>query len=270
MKIVENISEIKNALDEIENNGAEWITNFLTGDAELERWIKKNQVSIEITPTNVFIFRKRDKCQRLYFISSKSKTLAEDLRRVLSSTNETVITSILDSGDDSSRPLKEIVTKAGFSHYKTLNRILKIQTPKPTRVKNPDFARLEDLPLIAETLEKEFDAFLDNHPDLDEIKAAIENQQIMVVRDKETGKVAAFETFEKKGKTVWGRYLASVEEFRKDLPYGGMVLRVFTAFHSDASRLIGWVAQGRENIMKLNYSCGYKDDVVTDEIFKFN
>lgn len=267
---VQNISEIKNALDEIESNGTEWLTNFLTGDAELERWINKEQLTVSTTSTNVFILRKRDLCQRLYFVSSAGETLAEDLRKMLSMTNETVITSILDNGDNSSRPLKDIVMKAGFSHYKTLNRILKIQTPKPTKILNPEFAKIEDLPLIAETLEKEFDAFLDNHPDLDEIKAAIENQCIMVVRDKKTGKVAAFETFEKKGKTVWGRYLASVEEFRKDFPYGGTVLRKFTNFHSDASRIIGWVAEDRENIMKLNYSCGYQNDVVTDEMFKYN
>lgn len=268
MTKAKNILEIKKALDEIEEHGEEWITNFLVDDKELKRWIEKEQISYEVTQTEVIILRQRLDCQRMYFTTTNANNLSETLCRTLNSSK--IITSILDRGDNASQPLKDILLSAGFNHYKTLKRVEKINDKAENKIPKVEFADMKDLKQIEQAIRLDFDNLLDNQPDQDEIEEAIKEKRIMIVRDNDSGEVAAFNSFEAKGKTVFGRYLCSMRKFRKQLPYGGIIFKQFVSYFSNATRILGWIAEDNIPSIKIHLACGFNFNGITEEYFKLN
>ena len=261
------LAEARGAFASIEDNGGEWFSNLLANDDELARWIGKGQVSLAATPTTAVLLRQRYGCQRLYFASTKREALAEDLRVYLANIPEKVITTVLDR-DGENEEIKDTLREAGFSFYARVNRIVKINDPKPPTDVSVEFATEKDLLRIEEMIKRYFDPLLDHYPDRDEIMADIEAKRVIVVRQPD-GKAGAFRSFERKGKTVWGRYWASMEECRSKIPYGALLIHQYFMMFADVRKYIGWVREGNVVSTKANLKMGMRFDGTTETYFLY-
>ena len=266
IKTATTLAEVKAALEQIEEAGSDWFSNLLADDSEIERWIEKGQISFVATPVTVAFFRKRYGCQRLYFSNTRREALAEDLRLCLPEISGKIITSVLDRNNQNAS-IKDLLRQGGFSHYALLKRVVKINEPKPLEDISVEYATLGDLPRIEEILQRYFDPLLDHWPDKDEIVAAIEKKRILVARCPEDQEVVAIDSFERKGKTVWGRYWASIEEFRSDIPYGAILADQYMTINSDARKFIGWVENNNHFAVRMNRAIGLNFDGTEEEVF---
>lgn len=261
------LSEVKASFESIEDNGDEWFSNLLASDEELTRWIGKGQVEYIAAPTTTVLLRQRHGCKRLYFANVKPERLSEDLRTCLAGESGTIITSVLEHNGEN-MPIKAKVIEANFSHYSLLRRVAKINAPKPPKKKTADYAEMDDLPRLMEILRKYFDPLVDQWPDDDEVISAIQNHQILVMRLREAGGVVALQSFERKGKTLYGRYLAAMEEYRHAIPSASILFMQCQRLHSDVRKIVGWIQEGNPfDVERLNRSMGLEPDGVTDEIF---
>ena len=266
MKKVSSLAEVKAVFEGIEENGDEWFSNLLASDGELARWIDKGQVSVAATPTTAMLLRQRYGCQRLYFANVKRKQLTEDLQRCLAGVKENVITAILDRKGEST-PIKTALQKCAFSRYALLQRLVKVNQPKPAEDVAVDYAKPEDLSRIEEIIRRYFDPLLDHWPDQDEIAAAIREKRILVARLPENGNVIAVDSFEQVGKTVYNRYVVSMEEYRKQRSYGTFLMGQSMALHCNARRIVGWVKDDNFVSLRMHNKYGLVFDGTTDETF---
>lgn len=267
---IQNISDVTKAIDTIEENGEDRFTNLLANDVTLSSWINKKQVTAYFASTNIFIFRQRPCGKRLYFYSSNLENLMDDLKICLSAENEVIVFSILDRGDISSLKIRNIFSQAGFEHCAKIRRMSKLGFSKYTKNADVNFAKIQDTDQIAAILGEYFDQLIDEIPDRDEIENEIRNNSIIVMRMPESDKIASFILFEKKGRTVWLKYIVSRKECRSKAPYGRLILNEFLSMFSDVNRGILWVNDVNERAINLYLSSGYKFEDVTNYTFKFN
>ena len=270
MKKAETLAEVKATFEGIEENGDEWFSNLLARDDELTRWIEKGQVSVAATPTTALLLRQRYGCQRLYFANVKLGTLAEDLKSCLAGIPEKVITTVLER-EGENQAIKNAICSATFSHYELLKYAMKINEPQSPSPQGLDFAQSTDAASIDAIIKENFDPLLDQNPDSDEIMDAIENKRVLVARDTENKQAVAFISVERIGKTLWSRYMATLQDYRKNAPYGALLLYQLLGLHSDAQRIVGWIrhdnAISRGMYQALGFQC---DGLSTEEYFLYS
>lgn len=270
LKKAETLAEVKAAFEGIEENGDEWFSNLLARDDELTRWIEKGQVSVAATPTTALLLRQRYGCQRLYFANVKLGTLAEDLKSCLAGIPEKVITTVLER-DGENQAIKKAIYSAGFSHYELLKYAMKINDPEPPSPQGLDFAQSTDAASIDAIIKENFDPLLDQNPDLDEIRDAIENKRVLVARWPENKNTVAFISFERKGKTLWARYMATMKAYRKYSPYGALLYYQLLALHADAQRIVGWIRHDNTISREMHQAIGFQcDGLSTEEYFLYS
>lgn len=268
MAIVKDISEIKEALSLVEDSGEEWHTNLLEADDELDSWIRKEQLHIFSTEGCVFLYRKRYGCRRLYFACSNVSKLKAGLRTVLTKGDGKVIIKILTRKSMQS-VVEEEILQAGFRYYTSLNRVVKINSATEKKCRQGDFACEDDMPRIREIINNNFDNLLDQWPDDDEIIKAINDKRILVIRDKETNQVIAIQSFQKVGMTLYGRYLASLQEYRDRMAYGPILWRQCIKQNCDVKRIVGWIDERNELAIKVNRAMGFEFDGVNEKVFVY-
>lgn len=266
MKRAGSLAEVRAAFEGIEEKGGEWFSNFLATDDELACWIEKGQILIAATPKTAVLLRQRHGCQRCYFANVDREPLTEDLKVCLAGVTEKIITTVLDRGGQN-EPIKDCLRQAGFLHYALLKRIVKINEPTPPDDMPAEYATMNDLSRIEEIIHKYFDPLLDHWPDRDEIADVIEQKRILVARCPKDGQVAAMTSFIRKGKTVWGRYWASMEEYRAIAPYGAIVADQYMVINSDVRKYIGWVADDNVLSIRMNKANGFSFDGTSEEFF---
>ena len=265
---VNNIFEIKNALSVIEDNGVEWHTNFLERDEEVNGWIKKRQLYMMAIDRCVFLYRNRTDCSRLYFTCSDVADLVYGLQEIVNGSKEKIIIKILQNNSTSSI-VKEKILEAGFRYYTSLKRVVRMNSGINKSHKEGVYACLSDQARIKEIIRGNFDKLLDQWPDDDEILKAIEEKRILVARNSETNDVIAMQSFQRIGKTLYGRYLASLQECRGKMAYGPILWRQCIKQNSDVKRIIGWIDERNELAIRVNKAMGFTFDGVSEEVFIF-
>ncbi len=266
-KKASSASEVRETFASIEDNGDEWFSNLLARDDELTRWIEKGQVSVAATPTTALLLRQRYGCQRLYFANTKLVTLSKDLQTCLPEVTEKIITTVLDRDGERS-PIKEALYAAVFSHYALLKRIVKINEPAPPEKVAAEYAQMDDLPRIEEIIRRYFDPLLDNWPDRDEIANAIAENRILVARLSGDRQAVAMCSFQRVGKNVYERYLASMEKYRGKR-YGALLLQKLFEIQIDTRRITTWIRNDNSASIHVHQAMGFQFDNATEEFFAF-
>jgi|GEM_PF-4528981 len=266
IETITSAEELRRQMDAISARCSPANGNLLINREFSERWIAKGQVRTYQTGNAMFLLRKRSRCSRCYFLCEDMSCLPEDFGKLFSQTDETVITSILDR-NGMHDPIKDVLLESGFCRYAKLNRVSMLNVPRLRKEQNVVFAEMSDLPQIEKIIKQYFDPLKDQNPDVDEIAEAIEGKRIIVARLPENGMVVAFQSFEKIGKTLHGRYVAAMEEYRKKVPAGGILWRQCIKMHCDVNKVIGWIEDGNDATRRWNRSMGLQADGVTDEIF---
>lgn len=269
-KKASSVTEVRETFASIEDNGEDWFTNLLVNDDELARWIDKGQVSIAATPTTAMLLRQRYDCKRLYFANTKRENLAKDLRESLLDAPAQIITTILERNGENT-PIKETLREAGFFHYSLLKYAMKLNTPEPPITDDIIFAKEADMPAIDAIIKENFDSLLDQTPDQDELLNAIQQRRVLVMHSAADNQIAAFISFERKGKTLWARYMATLKKYRKHAPYAAFLYFQLLALHADAQRVVGWIRADNTISRGMHQALGFQcDGLATEEYFLYS
>lgn len=264
MKLVESIDEIRQAITQIKENGTEWFTNLYVEDGKLEKWIEKQQMFIEMNPTDFFLVRKREGFWHMYFAVTDIGKFERNLHGILRQCDGKIIVDLL--GDI--ELLKGLLCAHGFKKYMSLTRMMKFCTDnqKSNKVPGTAYAILGEEQQISDILYENMDPLCEQIPDLDEIQVGIEQKNILVVRHENFvhGEIEAFLWWERYGITSQWRYWASRKKYR----YTGAGLKLYPLYFSATAgvkRHVIWVRDDNP-ISKLQQYYGFKFDRLKDEV----
>lgn len=263
MKQVERIDEIHQAINQIKNS-PEWFTNLYVNDSNLENWIKKGQIYIQIYQKAIFLVRRRPEFYQFYFLTVDLLKFKADLKQFLKASKDTYAVAILGNVE----VFHELLQEAGLTFYMGINRVSKIteKIGKPVLKKGISFAVIEDALDIQQMMYDMLDIYCDQIPDIDEIEAVIRKKGVIIIRNEQNRDVEAFVCFKRKGVLSQAYYLAAKEKYR-DKRVGMIILNAYFAYNADARRHIGWIRDNNIASQAVNYRFGLKPDGFREEVF---
>ena len=264
--LVENADELRRKVASFSEHCSPTDGNLFINHEFSAHWLDKKQVSLFQTEDTLFLLRKRIGCSRCYFLSKDIASLPRDFSALFERTKETIITSVLDQ-NNINKCLKDLLLLSGFDFYDRMLRIVKINQNLKTPRIHVKYAQLDDFEQIIGIIRKNFDPLIDQIPDEDEIKKAINEQRILVEYEPQRHRVAGISSFERQGATLYSRYLVTAEEYRTVASYVTVLWRNLLLLHSDAKRYVGWVREDNSRAVELNRIFGLEPDGATDEFF---
>ena len=263
---VTTVAQVFEAIQTAKAGAEAFCTNFFPTQAKLRVWIEHGELFGEFRDHAAFFRRKDRDFWHLYFCASDVATLRGELNVLPSLKSERVAVDLVGSeagvGD-----LVSVLASAGFRAYARLIRLTRASQPNQPKP-SPDgtdvvWAQKTDHPAIMDLLETSFDRYADQLPMPYEIEAAIEAQQILVVRCE--GALAALLSFETQGFTSTVRYWVVAEQFRSHR-FGSALIRHYFAAQSAVRRFILWVTAENENAVMKYRHYGYHPDGLFDQV----
>ncbi len=241
-------------------------TNFFPVQTKLQKWIDHEELVVESRTETAFFFRRDRGFWHLYYCAASVSALQAGLVALPDLKTRPVVTDLV--GDEkalgSVRPALE---SAGFRHYTQLQRMMRMNQSQPQATAKPEtsigFAEAADAPAALALIESAFDHYSEQLPTPYEIKAAIENHQVLAA--KHDGALAGLLFFETQGFTSAIRFWAVGEQFR-DLHCGSALIRRYFDAHSAVRRFTLWVNSANENAIRKYQHYGYAPDGLLDYV----
>ena len=181
-----SVDEIHNAKDFVKGNGDELITNFLIGDAELDKIIRRDQFKYSLSDKTLIAVRTCETFFRLYFFTVERDDFYKNLKELLPSIERPIAVELFadirntDQIEDIQRHLIEL----GFNHHATQFRLTKIvNTNEYSEIEPEWYANESDCDEIMEILLQDFDPFCDQVPERDELLSRIADGEVLVSRE---------------------------------------------------------------------------------------
>lgn len=193
-------------LDDIKENGERWETNFYINNDKLAKMIENNQIGFLSTAESCVILWKRSRDFQIYYFSVNLDDLGILLQILQSNTNLPLVVNVLSS-NASIQNMDLYLAKYKFSKYCILRRMVRIN--KETR-ELPDIKKyklqVSDAEYIYDIMADNLDTVSDQLPDIEEIRSAISNGEIIGVRSDTTGKVVSLIWYSVSGKSLELKY----------------------------------------------------------------
>ncbi|MBR3622889.1 MAG: GNAT family N-acetyltransferase [Selenomonadaceae bacterium] len=262
---MEDISEIKEAITWVKECGDEWYTNYYISDIVAKQWIKNGQLKILIGENAAFLLRQKQSFSLLYYFAASDEGLFAGMRALINETTETLSVDVLHKNDDDNK-VGKIFRNIGFDKRIKLYRMRKGKS-SISKAKLPKvcYAKRDDAEIIETMLSNEFDELCEQIPDIDEIKSAIDNRQIIILED--DNRVISFFWAERTGKTVLWRYWLTDPKYRSSSLAGLVLLRQVMALHEDAMQTFLWVREDNEKVIKAHEKNGFTKDGLVDDVY---
>jgi hypothetical protein len=273
MSPVRSTAEVFEAIQRVKSGATAFSTNFFPVEARLQSWIEHNELfSAQAASENVaFFFRKDRAFFHLYFCAPSPTALSAACQSVTAIRGEGLSADVL-SQQAATAELVAPLQQSGFRKYSQLVRLARVRNTADNPTQGPapassstavELALETDGPRIVELLEASFDRFADQLPFDYEIRAAIANQQIFVIRQESA--VAAFLHFETHGFTSTLRFWVVGQPVRAS-GFGSTLVRHYFASQTTVRRFILWVNAANENALQKYRHYGYAPDGLVDHI----
>lgn len=257
---VNSIDEIHQAKEIARNGDGKLLTNFYVGDESMRSWIERGQIFVRIGDWTFLLLRTRKGFYHLYFASTDPTDLIDRLVDLRAQSDCTISVDLVGDCSEAST----CFDRAGFERYISLTRMCRLNTPAPTAIAADDwFAAPHEAGAVEEIIYENMDPLGEQIPDIEEIRAAIDNRNILVARH--GAEVAAILFFNRTGVTVTLRFWASRKKFR-GLGYGSLVYKRYVAINADARRFILWVRNDNDAVKKIYRTHGMSFDKLHDEV----
>ena len=262
LKLVKDISEIKEAITKVKESSEEWHTNFYLSDSLLKRWITFEQVYLVNFFDGFCIIRDRGSFAHLYFYVNDIESLRSELLLLKQQLAVPIVSDLIASAEF----VKSTFTRSGFAKYCALTRMIKRNMPI-NRLKPTDqyFANEDEAEDILSIIKENMDPLCEQIPDLSEIKIAVHSRNILVCRDSENI-ILALLYFERYEKTAYLRYWVTSKN-SQGLGYGKMLYRLYESINADVVLFKLWVRYDNIKVKRIYENYGYIYDKLKDEVF---
>jgi ribosomal protein S18 acetylase RimI-like enzyme len=263
---VETTDAVFAAMQQVRTNAPAYCTNFFPVPQKLQRWIEQGELFMEVSSEVAFFFKGDREFWHLYFCAAKPETLRRQLQSLPALKTEHLVIDMLES-KNSTEGLLPLIASVGFRCHARLCRLTRTGSahfaPNPSGDLLPVYAAQEDAQGIFEILESSFDRYAEQLPKLFEIQMAVENHQILVMKQDQT--ISGLLFFETQGAASTIRYWLVPEKFRA-LHFGSALMRAYFAAHGAIRRFTLWVMADNENALQKYRHYGYTPDGVTDHV----
>jgi len=160
--------------------------------------------------------------------------------------------------------LQAFEKKGEFKKYDTFTRFYKEKLE--VEIQEDDFSTLEtpreeDLLVIQQLIEANFNVYSDRIPSVEELKTLTKTTFII----KEKGQIVAFFITEKKGVTLEFRYWLVLEKYR-GRKYGSLLMNRVLTNDPEIKRIISWISIKNTNVILAHKHLGFKEDGLTNYI----
>jgi RimJ/RimL family protein N-acetyltransferase len=254
------------AMQQVKNDARAYCTNFFPVPQKLQRWIEQDELFMEVFSDVVFFFKVDREFWRLYFCAANPDALRRQFKALPALKTEHLVIDMLES-ENSTEGLLPLIESVGFRRHARLCRLTRTGSahfpPNPSGDRRPVYAAHEDAQGIFEILESSFDRYAEQIPKLSEIQMAVENRQILMMKQDQT--IAGLLFFETQGAASTIRYWLVPEKFRA-LHYGSALMHAYFAAHGAIRRFTLWVMADNEPAIRKYRHYGYTPDRLTDHV----
>lgn len=244
----------------------EYCSNSYFSIPHLEKFLKKESVQVIEKEDLILLIEEDFDLYRLYFFAECYLSLLK-IRQIIPQTSKPVILDIVGR-DSHTLELVNQTKRAGFTQYSEFVRMICTDPILPSE-KNADrveLANISDVPYISKLLYKTFDPLFSHLPTMDELEAAVNNEEITLIREK--NELAGFAFFEKVSvKQEILRFFVVEEEFKGQNIGGALLYHQFCNRFPDTVYIL-WV--GTYNSAQFLYEkFNFHYDGLKDYILKY-
>lgn len=250
-------------MSDVRNLRKGYVSNFYPDEFKIGIWISHDMLGvIKMEQSIIFLVEKKGfTC--LYYCATSYPELQKAWN--LLPANEKYIVDIVARGIDETANF--FLKQNNFTKYSALYRMSKIpETSNEAYV--PDSclrnANYDDIPVIQDFFEKDFDKYVEQIPTKEELAQWIDLGHVIVsVID---NNLAGFLIYDYSPSSWYLRYWFVDSKYREK-KVGASLIKEGMHRGADARRLMFWVIETNENAIKRYEHYGYKRENMTDTIY---
>ena len=266
-----SISQIHEAIAAIRNLRNGFVTNFYLDEEKHCAWICTGKFRMQQMEKSIFFLLDHedgrdieDYFTNLFYVSTSYEQVSADIQSLseVYSYDQYVIDVV--GRDSQCQTAVDALFRVGAKQAASLVRMTRINVSMEYESdKNVEFASIEDLPWLNNTLHRYFNAKLEQLPLMEELERYVNRHWIL--KCVENGQIIGFIILEKNASTLYLRYWFTLPEYREKR-VGSRLLRRFFEEGKDTRRQILWVMQDNENAIKRYEHYGFKNENMYDYI----
>jgi len=207
---------------------------------------------------SIVFFDKDIDFHRLYFYSHDLHELSMIIKdtKIKPSTVDVITKSF-------SQEIHTLILECGFDNIALYKRIENKNFPVYSTNDNFSFAESTEFNIIYERLYRDFDKYLDHFPTIEKLKTLIENNHVIVVRDK--GNISGYIIYQIQGKKVHLNYWYNEGNPSNSLH---LLINFYGLMHEKGLQSgYGWTNVKKQDVIKTHQKFGYTFDGLLDYIY---
>jgi ribosomal protein S18 acetylase RimI-like enzyme len=258
-----SVGAIYEQLDRARQSGP-LLTNFYPSRDKLQRWIERGELFLMPVKDVLFVLRRDRDFLHLSYVASEGADLSVALNELVGSVSDVVTVDLLGKREQVDA-IAQTFQSTGFRPHCTLHRMTKLGASLPPATSDSEvvFASSDDAATLARMLETALDRFTEQIPDEDEMRRAVAERQVLVVRA--ASAIAGLLFFEVTGKSSVLRHWL-VDPAYRDQRIGARLLRRYFADCTDVARFLLWVISDNHNAIDRYRHYGYQQDGLIDQV----
>lgn len=266
MRRVACAREIAEALHRVKVEPSEYVTNLYATPAILASWIEAGELDSHEAAGCLLLFRRDLGFRRLYFAARSRQDLAGYLRDPDMDWRAETVTSDLVGRPLDVAPSVGAFAGAGFARYTTLIRMARVGlAPAPNEPTDPNvsFARPDEERIVHGFFENLLDRYSEQTPSLREIREAIADEKVLIVRRE--GHLAGALCYATTGVTTTLRYWF-VAIAHQNRGVGAALMRRLLWLSRESRRIVLWVMADNHDAITKYEHYGFRRDGLVDEV----
>lgn len=261
MDKIGSLEDIKKFCSTIRSTKKGYLTNFFMDERKHSLWIHKGEFFSVAAQDCIFLIRKTDIVNQLFFISAGIEELSNGLVLISSLLPHPTVIDVIEKLHTSA--LANVFKSFKFAEYKTLYRMYRLGTPIYTESKDScvRYATEKDIWTVHNMLLEHFDPLSEQIPCMEEVLALVCQQSVLVYE--KDGKVCGFIIFILTSSTSYLRYWFVLPEYR-ELKIGSKLFNEYMYLSRETKRQMHWVIANNHNAIKRYKHYGFKSENLFD------
>ena len=261
---ISTTQSVYGAIAQVKAGAGAFCTNFYPTPPKLEGWIARKELWMARSEETVFFIRLERDFWHLHFCAPDAAALGRGLAHLPELKTEKMVSDVIGASSE----LLPVMEQAGMRRHKQLLRMTRVAQQEAAPPDDPwreqiAFAGEPDADAVLKLIQSAFDRYAKQIPPPEEIRAAIEVHQIIVL--KLGSEIAGLLYFETHGATSTLRFWTVAARFR-DRRVGGALLRHYLASQCAVRRFVLWVDEGNDDAIRKYRHYHYDNDGVSDYI----
>jgi ribosomal protein S18 acetylase RimI-like enzyme len=264
---VVSIENIQSLIKKVKEHKRGYLTSFFLDVSKIDLWINLHLLEYEENGETVFLCRRNQDFNNLYFATTSMDALDHDLADFLPKHKKKLFVADIVGKKTDVSDLKNIFAQREFCQYTSLVRMSRIIKEAFNDVLDEAWMTFADKKKGSEVhdlLIKYFDAYAEQLPLIEEIDTWIGKERIIIYSD-DAKTVQGFLIFELIGKTSYLRYWFVHPDYREK-KIGSSLLRFYFSRSDIATRQLFWVIESNANAIKRYEHFGFRKEELFDYV----